>query len=572
MFTKPGVLLIRIHARGRHLLVPPSRPPGASPAAGTAGGSTATIRVRRPSRRALLTGGCVAAVVIGSAGGTAAGTGVASAAPAPGLSAQAFQTDHQLCYGAAPVGHGITLPLAGDVTLHNQFGSFSPVFGSPKPDLHCNPVEKILPNGQRFGITNPSAHLLCWQISGDTTTKPPVEITNQFGSAYLTLDPANLLCLPSWESLTGPPAKAPRQPPGLSHYTCYPVQQVTSGGYTAPALKLKDEFAPRPVPATVTSFTPGELCVPTTKTVVTPTGPKVYPAVSGASPLLCFGVTKTPAKTPVFDQNQFTGPGAQISITKTLELCAPSTNPHLYWSDPASGTIMRANRDGTGVTTLETGQAAPGGVAVDSSHIYWTNGSGAIMRANLDGTGVTTLVTGQGAGTLAVDSSHIYWINASLATIMEANLDGTGVTTLITGQVGARRLAVGSSHIYWTTCCVLSEGTIMQANLDGTGVTPFKTTQYFLSGVAADSSHIYWAFSSTSLTAEFIVKANLDGTGESLVTTTQGGFTDLAVDSSYIYWASDGGGTIMRANLDGTGVTTLEPGQDFPGELAAGPQ
>jgi len=87
-----------------------------------------------------------------------------------------------------------------------------------------------------------------------------------------------------------------------------------------------------------------------------------------------------------------------------------------------------------------------------------------------------------------------------------------------------------------------------------------------------DSSHIYWAYSSTALNFEFIVTANLDGTGEHLVTDTQGGYTNLAVDSNYIYWASDGNGTIMRANLDGTGVTTLETGQDFPGELAAGPQ
>jgi hypothetical protein len=34
-------------------------------------------------------------------------------------------------------------------------------------------------------------------------------------------------------------------------------------------------------------------------------------------------------------------------------------------------------------------------VAVDGSHIYWIDAiDGTIMRANLDGTGVTTLVTG----------------------------------------------------------------------------------------------------------------------------------------------------------------------------------
>jgi hypothetical protein len=53
-------------------------------------------------------------------------------------------------------------------------------------------------------------------------------------------------------------------------------------------------------------------------------------------------------------------------------------------------------KNGSGVTTLVTGQNGPFGVAVDSSHLYWTNqGDGTVDDAHLDGTGVTTLVTGQ---------------------------------------------------------------------------------------------------------------------------------------------------------------------------------
>jgi hypothetical protein len=53
-------------------------------------------------------------------------------------------------------------------------------------------------------------------------------------------------------------------------------------------------------------------------------------------------------------------------------------------------------KNGSGVTTLVTGQNGPFGVAVDSSHLYWTNqGDGTVDDAHLDGSGVTTLVTGQ---------------------------------------------------------------------------------------------------------------------------------------------------------------------------------
>jgi hypothetical protein len=231
-------------------------------------------------------------------------------------------TDHQLCYLAAAAGPGITLPPPGSVTLKDQFGTFKPTLS--RAGQHCNPVKKIMPGGHVSPITNPSAHLLCWKITTGTTKQPPVTVSNQFGAATLSLGNASQLCLPTWKSLTAPPHKTPSQPPGLSHYTCYPVQQVTSGGYKAAQPKLQDEFAAHPVQVSVT-FKPAQLCVPTTKTVVTKTGTKVYNIVTGAAELLCFPVSQTPRKTPVYDQDQFTGPGVPMTIERTLTLCLPST-------------------------------------------------------------------------------------------------------------------------------------------------------------------------------------------------------------------------------------------------------
>ena len=62
---------------------------------------------------------------------------------------------------------------------------------------------------------------------------------------------------------------------------------------------------------------------------------------------------------------------------------------HLLGQLLRSGTIGRANLDGTGVDqSFITGADGPHGVAVDGQHIYWANSPGAIGRANLDGTGV----------------------------------------------------------------------------------------------------------------------------------------------------------------------------------------
>jgi RHS repeat-associated protein len=241
---------------------------------------------------------------------------------------------------------------------------------------------------------------------------------------------------------------------------------------------------------------------------------------------------------------------------------------YLYWANQGGGTINETNLNGTGVTTLVTGQNKPVGVAVDGSHIYWANSdggsAGTIMEANLNGSGVTTLVTGQAFPQgVAVNGSYIYWANLGSGTIMAANLNGSGVTTLVTGQ-SPDGVAVDSSHLYWANALT---NTIMEANLDGTGVTTLVTQNVPLGplGVAVDSSHIYWA----NANAGAVYEASLDGTGVTTLVTGQSP-EGVAVDSSHLYWTNNNG-TIVEANLDGTGVTTLVTGQSEPAGVAVGP-
>jgi hypothetical protein len=80
---------------------------------------------------------------------------------------------------------------------------------------------------------------------------------------------------------------------------------------------------------------------------------------------------------------------------------------YIYWADISNNTIGRAELDGQNVN-LSFVSAAPGsmprGVAVDRSHIYWTN-SNALGRADLDGQNVNpSFVTGGSSSFgLAVD-------------------------------------------------------------------------------------------------------------------------------------------------------------------------
>jgi len=235
----------------------------------------------------------------------------------PSLKQVIVPVDHHLCYTVT----GGKYKIPPNIVLKNQFSpkGFKARVGNAV--IHCNPVIKTLPTGQVFGVTNPRAHLLCFKMAAAKQPTPEVVVTNQFGSATLLPGQPNLLCLPSWKSLTGPPKQSAPQPPGLSHFTCYPVKLPPgTAGYQPPnPIMLKDEFAPKPVQVQVSPI-PQELCLPTEKIIGTSTDSKI---VNPITHLLCFPVTKTPIVPRIWDQNQF-GTSA-LSVRATKWLCLPST-------------------------------------------------------------------------------------------------------------------------------------------------------------------------------------------------------------------------------------------------------
>jgi streptogramin lyase len=228
---------------------------------------------------------------------------------------------------------------------------------------------------------------------------------------------------------------------------------------------------------------------------------------------------------------------------------------HLYWSNYASGTIGRADADGTNVDhTFIAGADHPIGVAAAAGRLYWASeGTDAIGRARLDGTQVDQALVGGASdpGGVAAASGHVYWANYGTGTIGRARLDGTGVDqTFITGANHPIGVAVDGQHLYWMNN---STGTIGRADLDGTNVD-----QAFISGatagtgVAVDAHHVYWV----NQGSEAIGRADLDGTNvdQAFITGADTPGWTIAVDADHLYWTCWKGGRIDRADRDGTDV------------------
>ena len=104
------------------------------------------------------------------------------------------------------------------------------------------------------------------------------------------------------------------------------------------------------------------------------------------------------------------------------------------------------------VTTLASNQAWADGIAVAPTGLYWTV-YGGVMTAQLDGSGMTSLVSGQAianGAAIAVDATSVYWTDNGAGTVMKVQLDGGNLTTLASGQPGPEFIAVDAANVYWT--------------------------------------------------------------------------------------------------------------------------
>jgi hypothetical protein len=263
------------------------------------------------------------------------------------------------------------------------------------------------------------------------------------------------------------------------------------------------------------------------------------------------------AEVPAIARADVDGSASDLKFLPTNARDVAVDGSHIYWSNPDDGTIGRANLDGTGVDpAFIRGAGAPNFIAVDSSHIYWSNrssdaeystveptGTGSLGRANLDGsdvqpnciTGVTN-PTGIAVG-VGGDSDHLYWGNAQLFTGF-GSVHQIGRTD-ISGDCASANSAANPGFI----------------ELSDTNDRP--------AGLAVDANSIYWASNPPNNGGGPIERANIDGTGpqtpiietdipgetgvESLAANT-----DIAVDGTYLYWTDIANHTIERAHLDGS--------------------
>lgn len=123
------------------------------------------------------------------------------------------------------------------------------------------------------------------------------------------------------------------------------------------------------------------------------------------------------------------------SLSQAVDLELDLDGGKIYWAESGSGTVKRANVDGSGLETIASGLDFPSGIALDvgAGKVYWSDRlSSDIRRASLDGSSVETVVSVPNVQEVELDAGagKLYWTNRADDAVQRANLDGSNVETL----------------------------------------------------------------------------------------------------------------------------------------------
>jgi 5-hydroxyisourate hydrolase-like protein (transthyretin family) len=196
---------------------------------------------------------------------------------------------------------------------------------------------------------------------------------------------------------------------------------------------------------------------------------------------------------------QATGNATQIAAS-AKDVVVDTTGGKLYYIQQISertGTVHRANLDGTNDEVLQTLTSAPQGLALDgvNKKLYLTNNWGKIQRMNVDGTQFETnfIVGLTGPMDIAVSSGRVYWTDTG-GNVHFANLSGSrDIRTIVSGSGALGGIVADGRRVYWTEQTSVNRGRIRSVDLAGTVMDVFTLTAV-PTGITVNSAdnRLYW--------------------------------------------------------------------------------
>lgn len=245
---------------------------------------------------------------------------------------------------------------------------------------------------------------------------------------------------------------------------------------------------------------------------------------------------------------------------------------HVYWTNHVGDQVMRQARTGGEIETVASAQDGALGIAMDDTHVYWTAYfAHQVMRRAKAGGEVETIASDQdGPDGIALDETHVYWTNAGGQVMRRTKARGE-VETIASEQAIPDSVAVDETHVYWANIGATDEiRRRAKAGGETEQIASGGSSDYFQGGLAVDATHVFWTNDTGALGASGAVERRAKGGGD---VTTFAAVEDepntIVLDDTHVYWTHlDGGGEVRRKSKSGGDVETLASLQDEPVGLA----
>ncbi len=232
---------------------------------------------------------------------------------------------------------------------------------------------------------------------------------------------------------------------------------------------------------------------------------------------------------------------------------------HIYWSDQVAGTVMRVALDGEdGMETLASGQDGPIGIAVDDQHVFWANAN-AIYSAPLDGGEATMLAqleqqqpAFRELTDLTVAGSWVYFPRTSESSVMRVPVDGGPTEVLAQGVASTQSIYVDGEQVYTTYASMetaMEESSrvysVPIAGGDASAVVSDLVAPWFVSGHGG--SLVVADLGPGDPREGHGLVILIDSSGEEqILADEQPAPAGVVMDGDYVYWVTLDGGQVMR--------------------------
>jgi sugar lactone lactonase YvrE len=154
------------------------------------------------------------------------------------------------------------------------------------------------------------------------------------------------------------------------------------------------------------------------------------------------------------------------------------------------GAVSRVSKAGGAVEVLASGEAQPTQLALDETHVYWTNqgnpGLAGVRRMAKQGGAPELFAPGESPMGVAVDATHVYWCDWGAGKVQRRSKTGGVVQVLAPSEPDANRIALDAQRVYWS-----SADHIASVAKTGGPVTILSPT-FNAQDVATDGEGVYW--------------------------------------------------------------------------------